>query len=570
MLESRVSNMLACLGDVLKKTPSVDGKKLSEKLWPPAGSFGNFITWTNEPPLPSRYSGSIEMPSAQIQLSLIDNFFRTKHQVLQCIIPSYFYEQLKVKGLFITPLLLNAIFALSARFVDIPDCPKADIFFHRAKRLIEDFMDVPRISTVISAYLLSLYEPSADVYRPGSYHCRHWGFSGMAFRMCIELGLYDENNVDPALTTVEKELRRRVFWACYELDKFQSSGWERPWMIQRTFARTRLPTPLPEENAEERFNLKVFVQKIKFSNIVEHDLELKNQNRSCLSSFSEENTSQEDVCLIFTTHFNKYIDFFYSLPTDMMWTPVTTIAIKDILQLPKPLPVVAHFHLYFHVILIELLTKIPANDSNRHQLRIAAATITQLSYYLCQEPSHIIKLDFIAHTLIHAIKIHMLHLEDPDISVVQQAWFLFYRCIYCLQQLNKYATIPNCQKFLQQVYHVYGMDMSAPYLDPNELHEKRPNMMNFENSETFADYSTKDTAPIFQHHQPPSYIQNDLWSLPKPILPTVNQEVTVPSQLNKLQDDIFGRWPDNNNTERQKPNAYLAQDNYNEIINNYP
>ncbi|CAO3678562.1 unnamed protein product [Rhizopus stolonifer] len=71
MLESRVSNMLACLGDVLKKTPSVDGKKLSEKLWPPAGSFGNFITWTNEPPLPSRYSGSIEMPSAQFSWHLL-------------------------------------------------------------------------------------------------------------------------------------------------------------------------------------------------------------------------------------------------------------------------------------------------------------------------------------------------------------------------------------------------------------------------------------------------------------------------------------------------------------------
>ncbi|KAG0748395.1 hypothetical protein G6F57_005531 [Rhizopus arrhizus] len=579
MLESRVSNMLACLGDVLKKTPSTDGTKLSEKLWPPAGSFGNFIVWTAEPPLPSRYSGSIEMPSAEIQMALIDSFFQTRHQVLQCMIPSYFYEQLKVKGLFITPLLLNAIYALSARFANIPNCPKPDIFFHRAKRLIEDFMDVPRLSTTIAAYLLSLYEPPADIYRPGSHHCRQWLFSGMAFRMCLELGLYDENNVDPNLSLVEKELRRRVFWSCYCLDKLQSTGWERPWMLRHTFVRVHLPSPLPEENKQEQFNIKVFVQHIKFTIIIEQDLELKNKNRSSLSRYSEENTTQQDICSLFTDHFNKCIDFFYSIPTDMQWIPRTATTIKDILQLSKPTPIVAHLHMFFHILLIDLLTKIPATDVNRPQLRIAATAITQISYYLCQEPSYILKLDYIAHALINAIKIHMLYLEDDDISVAEQAWLLFYRSIYCMQQLVKYVVIPNCHKFLQQVYHVYGMDLSD--FDPNEPSTKRQKSSSIYNNndsrqKSFTNYNTEQRIPLFQYHQPSQFIQNDLWSLPKPILPTMNPEVTVPSQLNRIQDGVYGRWPDddNNDTERQsidnnKLNTYL-QNGYNGIINNYP
>ncbi|KAG1175911.1 hypothetical protein G6F70_003804 [Rhizopus microsporus] len=566
MLESRVSNMFACLCDALKKTPSLDGRKLSQKLWPPAGSFGNFISWSLDPPLPSRYAGSIEMPSTEIQMALIDCFFRTRNQVQQCIIPSYFYEQLKVKGLFITPLLLNAIYASSARFVNIPDCPKPDIFYHRAKRLIEDFMDVPRLSTVVAAYLLSLYEPSADVYRPGSYHCRQWSLSGMACRMAIELGLHDESDVDPSLSPVEKELRRRVLWACYDLDKLQSLGWERPWTIRRTYIRTKFPSPLPEETSEDQYHLKVFLHRIKFALLVEEELELRNMNRSTLSSLSEESASQDEICSIFTTLFNKYIDFFYSLPTDMQWTPTTPVPVEDVLQLPKPDPVVAHVHLQFNIILIELLTKIPATEANNFQLRVAAASITQLAYFLCQEPAYIIKFDFIAHALIHAIKVHMLQLDGSDISVVQLAWCLFYRCIYCLQKLNTYVVIPNCHKFLQQVIQIYGIDLSDPYLDLKyQVPKPISTTSHYGNQQgSFSNYAIDDRTRLFQYHHPSSIMQSSIWPSTKPSIPIVTEEVTVPSQLNTSRSGIYSaRWQDGNNDEQQqdssKPNVYMPQ-----------
>lgn len=580
MLESRVSNMLACLGDVLKKPPSVNGSRLSEKLWLPAGSFGDFIVWTVDPPLPSRYSGSIEMPSAQIQMSLIDEFFNTRHKLLQCIIPSYFHEQLKVKGQFITPLLLNAIYALSARFIDLPGCPKPDIFFHRAKRLVEDFMDVPRLSTVVATYLLSLYEPSPQIYRPGSYHCRHWIYSGMAFRMCLELGLHDENNIDPNLTQTEAEQRRRIFWACYELDKFQSEGWERPCMIRHAFSRTQLPSPLPEENAEEQYNLRVFVQKIKFSVIVEQDLELENSSRISSSNHLKENLIQEEIYTLYTTHFGTYVDFFYSLPDDIKWMTDTNMPTSNLLQLPKPPPVIAHFHLYFHVLLVELLARMPVNDINRAQMRTSAAVITQLSYYLCQEPSFIIKLDFIAHSLIHAIKIHMLYLEDVDLSVAQQAWLLFYRCIHCMQILNKHAVIPKCHKFLQQVLHIYGINPFNTYCDPTKPDEKQQElsmMMNNydDHQEALASYSSEEPMSLFQyHHQPtPLLVHDHLWSLPKP---TVHKNITDPIQSSSItsENNLYESWQADNAVDRQdnhnsKSNVYLAS-NYNEIINNYP
>ncbi|KAI8643473.1 fungal-specific transcription factor domain-containing protein, partial [Parasitella parasitica] len=252
LMESRISNTLGTLGENLRKMASIDSNKLAEKLLGSTDTFGNFIMWMPEPSLPSRYSGSIEMPSREIQMALIDQFFNERYESIGLVPRYYFYEQLETKGLMITPLLLNIIYAHAARFITIPNCPKTEVFYQRARRLVDDFMDVPRVSTIVALCLLSLYEPSPAIYRPGAHHCRQWQYSGMACRMAIELGLYDDSHIHSNLTPVEIELRRRVFWGCYDLDKFHSGGWERPFMISQSFIKTSPPTPLPGDSEEEK------------------------------------------------------------------------------------------------------------------------------------------------------------------------------------------------------------------------------------------------------------------------------------------------------------------------------
>ncbi|KAI9365243.1 fungal-specific transcription factor domain-containing protein [Pilaira anomala] len=265
LMESRISNTLGTLGESMRKMSNKTSNRLAEKLLNSSEAYGNFIMWMPEPSLPSRYSGSIEMPSRDIQLALIDQYFNERHESIGMLIKYHFYEQLETKGLLITPLLLNVIYAHASRFVDIVGCPKTEVFYHRARRLVDDFMDVPRVSTVVALYLLSLYEPSPAIYRPGSYHCRQWQYSGMACRMSLELGLYDDTNVHSSLLPVEIELRRRVFWGSYDLDKLQSAGWERPWMIQQDFIRTKQPSKLPEETEDDEHALDAFNSRIDFS-----------------------------------------------------------------------------------------------------------------------------------------------------------------------------------------------------------------------------------------------------------------------------------------------------------------
>jgi hypothetical protein len=481
-MESRISNLLTSLGDDLRKaSASADNATLLNKLSDITEPFGDFIVWMSEPSLPSRYSGSIEMPSREIQLKLIDHFFENRHRTIGLLPRFYFYQQLETKGLLITPLLLNTIYAHAARFVNIPDCPPSHVFYHRAKRLVDDFMDLPRVSTIAALNLLSLYELSPDLYRPGAQHCRSWIYSGMACRMCLELGLYDDSNIDKSLSNVDIEVRRRIFWACYELDKFQSGGWERPWMISKSFSKTRHPTILPEETPEEQGVVAACIYRLQFVFLVENGLNILLYNRLPTSTHPAiNNISNKDDERIncMTTHHIQYQQWLRSLPKSMQWTPLNTIPTKYILKLPVPSTTLCHIHLYYNVVMLDLLLLLPSNSFIQYHSRMTAACITQLAYYSCNAPASIVKFDFIAHSVINAIKVHIFYLNDPDITLAQESWALFDRCIWCLQTIRNYAVIPNCTKFLQQIQTVYGLHSLDSQQQPNnnifEQDEKSP------------------------------------------------------------------------------------------------
>ncbi|CEP16489.1 hypothetical protein [Parasitella parasitica] len=532
LMESRISNTLGILGENLRKMASIDINRLAEKLPDTSDTFGNFIVWMPEPSLPSRYSGSIEMPSRDVQMALIDQFFSERYESIGLVPRYYFYEQLETKGLLITPLLLNIIYAHAARFITIPNCPKTEVFYQRARRLVDDFMDVPRVSTIVALCLLSLYEPNPAIYRPGAHHCRQWQYSGMACRMAIELGLYDDSHVHSSLAPVEIELRRRVFWGCYDLDKFHSGGWERPFMLSQSFVKIPLPSPLPGESEEERQILSLYIARIRFISIIEEGLMLL-----CASQSFQNSTStvflgihKENLMENISNNHAKHLQWLRSLPPEMQWSPITTFSVKDVLELGAPRPMVGHLHLYYNTVALELLTKIPSNSTTQFQSRIAAACMTQLAYHLCQTPSYVIKFDFLVHSLIHAIKIHLRYLDDPDKSLAQQAWFLFDRSIWCMQLINNYAVIPNCTKFLQQVQTIYGSQISA---NNENIKGKLPPLVDpstsFENSEISQPFHSLQPMPKNQEERQRQQKQQQLQ---KEIQLAVNVNIMAKESIN--------------------------------------
>ena len=80
---------------------------------------------------------------------------------------------------------------------------------------------------------------------------RSWTFGGMALRMAYALQIHRELDYDPLgrtdgadsiLSATDKEIRRRAMWACFLMDRFNSSGTERPTCGAEEHIEVQLPT----------------------------------------------------------------------------------------------------------------------------------------------------------------------------------------------------------------------------------------------------------------------------------------------------------------------------------------
>ncbi|KAF9955738.1 hypothetical protein BGZ72_003457 [Mortierella alpina] len=121
----------------------------------------------------------------------------------------------------LSPLLLNALLAVASRIpADAKQTPEkasalSQGFFDAARLLLDDFMDVPRVSTVQALCLMSQFHHQGEwrTTRSSSY-------LAMAIRMAHELGL----NRDPEMAYApEADALRYLWWSMFILDHLFSA-----------------------------------------------------------------------------------------------------------------------------------------------------------------------------------------------------------------------------------------------------------------------------------------------------------------------------------------------------------
>lgn len=144
-----------------------------------------------------------------------------------------------------TPLLFNAMLALGCHFTAHPLARQdkndpdtvGDHFFNECKRLIlkNDEHVTPRLTTVQALALMSVREAGCAREERG------WSYSGMSFRMGIEMGLHldlegggnERSHLDGTpgalrqrsigksgrMNEEELDARRITFWGCFLFDK---------------------------------------------------------------------------------------------------------------------------------------------------------------------------------------------------------------------------------------------------------------------------------------------------------------------------------------------------------------
>lgn len=79
--------------------------------------------------------------------------------------------------------------------------------------------------------------------------CSIWELGQVCIRMAIELGLHQHSDIDPSHGH-EEQMRRRVFWDCYHLDRMSSSTLGRPFGIADSDIKVQLPADVNRNGIE--------------------------------------------------------------------------------------------------------------------------------------------------------------------------------------------------------------------------------------------------------------------------------------------------------------------------------
>ncbi|KAG0177954.1 hypothetical protein DFQ28_003009 [Apophysomyces sp. BC1034] len=446
---TRADKMIEQLTDgLMRMTLHQDTSKFHDNVTP-WRNYGDFVRWTPEPHLPSYYTAPIDMPSRQTQEHLISVFFSRCQHISPTISRRMFYDQLRIKGPLITPLLLNAMYAHAAKHVDNPafrsqpenPATQGDLFYNRARRLVDDFLDVPRLSTVIALLYMASYDYDMPENESRIRSSRTWMYSGMAVRMCLELGLHTAN-YSSQMSQFDVELRKRVLWTCYVVDKLESCTMERPWMLKSKDIALDFPTPLPEDDVQERLVMEGFGQLCRLMILIEkviHFIAYDTKNRNIWTMNEENQTLQ------FLEAITQWREM---LPDDLKWAPTS----GQFLNMPAS-AVVTNLHLVCYNLELSLLMccRFQEEGLQRARRRSLANTITHIVSLTVQHHRLMYTYALSTFSGIFAALTHAADFDHPALDVAAEAKMQFRKCLEDVRAIVERVPVRDMRNFARLV-----------------------------------------------------------------------------------------------------------------------
>ncbi|KAL2155932.1 hypothetical protein VTH82DRAFT_674 [Thermothelomyces myriococcoides] len=196
--------------------------------------------------------GGDALPSKEIQEHLAEVFFENIYgQAYHILHKPSFMRKLKAGTL--PPVLILSVCAIAARFSNHPKLNTQPNFLRgeewasTARDILTKRYEWPNITILTCLLILGLHEF-------GTCHGgRSWALGGQAIRMAFALQLHKDLEHDPLripgktqLSFIDREIRRRTMWACFLMDRFNSSGTDRPTFIREE--TLKIPLPIKEKN----------------------------------------------------------------------------------------------------------------------------------------------------------------------------------------------------------------------------------------------------------------------------------------------------------------------------------
>ncbi|QSZ34780.1 hypothetical protein DSL72_007638 [Monilinia vaccinii-corymbosi] len=216
------------------------------------GSRSNMLLAQEEEESKLLKEGAEKLPSLELQEHLAEVFFESVYgQTYHLLHKPSFMRKLKDKTL--PPVLILAVCACAARFSEHVELDTEPAFLRgeewasEAREIVLKRYDWPNLTILTCLLILAFHE--FGTCQGG----RSWSLAGQAIRMAQALQLHKDLDYDPEkrnpddggnftkLSFIDREIRRRTMWACFLMDRFESSGTGRPTVIKEEDLEIQLP-----------------------------------------------------------------------------------------------------------------------------------------------------------------------------------------------------------------------------------------------------------------------------------------------------------------------------------------
>ncbi|KAI8090284.1 fungal-specific transcription factor domain-containing protein [Gilbertella persicaria] len=438
------------------------------KAWPGEGKEGKWELDQNKlrhdmynlEPADNEINNSSLLPARSTQQRLVQLYYKHCYSIFPIVPKRLFLKQfespIKTNNPLPSPLLLLVMFAHAAH--QNKEQEEADGYFRLARTaLLDDYVDKPSLSTVISLVLMCLYE-SEDNVNPTMY-------SALAYQMCLDLELI--RNYNGNIESDLKELRKRVCWGCYILDKLMHIQSGQPWFLRSKDIELDMPLLLPGDDVTEHGILESFVSAIRLLQIAERVLQpesLHQVGQPIIRTHTHDQMSFDSK--------NELLQWLRSLPSHLQWTPSfsTTYAPTTSTHTSAPANgMVAHIHLLYNYIELCVLKPYATSTVKSIHARSAAvaSNLTRIVSCLAENSSWILNHSFTVNGLFESIKIHLRDCACENMNLARHARFMFQQSMHTLKSFLSEAKTE--QVTYRIVQFVTRLDQAINEADTNSM-----------------------------------------------------------------------------------------------------
>ncbi|KAJ1326993.1 proline utilization trans-activator [Microdochium nivale] len=122
------------------------------------------------------------------------------------------------------------------------------IFYNQARTLIPDVIDLPCLWAVQATFVLGVYLlPASSI---GSAYI----YLGLALRKALAMDLHLHSDEVGVVDEDEKEIRKRIWWAVYSLERSSTIKLNRPRTVNPAIITVGLPQPCPDLDHNQKFD----------------------------------------------------------------------------------------------------------------------------------------------------------------------------------------------------------------------------------------------------------------------------------------------------------------------------